>query len=62
MKMKRYKLLKDLPMFKAGDEFHINQNGNLVHDDDGLVAYIRSVLKKYPSILTNWFEKIPTTG
>ena len=28
--MKRYKLLKDLPTFKAGDEFFISQSGNLI--------------------------------
>lgn len=28
--MKRYKLLKDLPTFKAGDEFFISESGNLI--------------------------------
>lgn len=28
--MKRYKLLKDLPTFKVGDEFFINGKGNLI--------------------------------
>lgn len=28
--MKRYKLLTDLPTFKAGDEFFISENGNLI--------------------------------
>lgn len=28
--MKRYKLLKDLPTFKAGEEFFINKSGNLI--------------------------------
>lgn len=28
--MKRYKLLKDLPTFKAGDEFFISEQGNLI--------------------------------
>jgi len=28
--MKRYKLLKDLPTFKAGDEFFISEKGNLI--------------------------------
>ena len=27
---KRYKLLKDLPTFKAGDEFFISKDGNLI--------------------------------
>mgnify|MGYP001691149011 CR=1 FL=1 len=28
--MKRYKLLKDLPTFKAGDLFYISQYGDLI--------------------------------
>ena len=28
--MKQYKLLKDLPTFKAGDEFFISEKGNLI--------------------------------
>ena len=28
--MKRYKLLKDLPTFKAGEEFFISKSGNLI--------------------------------
>ena len=28
--MKRYRLLKDLPTFKAGDEFFISEKGNLI--------------------------------
>ena len=28
--MKRYKLLKELPTFKAGDEFFISESGNLI--------------------------------
>ena len=28
--MKRYKLLKDLPTFKAGEEFFISESGNLI--------------------------------
>lgn len=29
--MKRYKLKKDLPTFKAGDEFYLDSNNNLYH-------------------------------
>lgn len=41
--MKRYKLLKDLPTFKAGDLFYISQYGDLIHDggDFGVTAYAR---------------------
>lgn len=61
--MKRYKLLKDLPTFKAGDLFYISEYGALVHnggDPDGynVMAYAQSTLKKFPEILTEWFEEI----
>lgn len=58
--MKRYKLKKDLPTFKAGGTFHINDKGNLVPDNEfskGIVAYSKSTLDKFPSILTDWFEE-----
>ena len=62
--MKRYKLLKDLPTFKAGDLFYISEYGALVHnggDPDGynVMAYTQSTLEKFPNILTEWFEEIP---
>lgn len=57
--MKHYKLLKDLPTFKAGEKFHINQNGSLVADKSGVVAYARSTLDKFPNILEDWLEEIP---
>lgn len=58
--MKRYKLLKDLPMFKAGDLFYISEYGALIHDggDVGVTAYARQTLEKFPDILTEWFEEI----
>lgn len=58
--MKRYKLLKDLPTFKAGDLFYISEHGALVHDggDVGVTAYARRTLDKFPEILTEWFEEI----
>ena len=57
----RYRLLKDLPTFKAGGIFHLNAKGNLVSDNEfskGIVAYARSTLAKFPSILADWFEEI----
>lgn len=61
--MKRYKLKKDLPTFKAGEEFYISQNGNLVKRGeyifDCIVAYAAQTLEKFPNILTDWFEEIP---
>ena len=58
--MKRYKLLKDLPTFKAGDLFYISEYGALVYDDgDGdVMAYARQTLDMFPNILTEWFEEI----
>lgn len=58
--MKQYKLKKDLPTFKAGGIFHINAKGNLVSDNElskGIVAYSKSTLDKFPSILTDWYEE-----
>lgn len=58
--MKRYKLLKDLPTFKAGDLFYISEYGALVYDDGdgGVMAYAKQTLEKFPTILTDWFEKV----
>lgn len=57
--MKRYKLKKDLPTFKAGDEFHISKGNNLVHTKTCVVAYMSRTLKAFPNILKDWFEEIP---
>ena len=61
--MKQYKLLKDLPTFKAGDLFYISEYGALVYDDGGfgVMAYAQSTLEKFPNILTEWFEEIEPT-
>ena len=58
--MLRYRLLKDLPTFKAGDMFYISQHGILIYDDGGfgVMVYSQSTLKKFPNILTDWFEEI----
>lgn len=64
--MKHYKLLKDLPTFKVGDEFELTKQGHLVfvrgaqEAEEGqiLVAYASSTLEKFPNILTDWFEEI----
>ena len=61
--MKRYRLLKDLPTFKAGDLFYISEYGALVHnggDPDGynVMAYAQSTLEMFPNSLTEWFEEI----
>lgn len=55
--MKHYKLKKDLPTFKAGEEFYLNENGNLISvENEPLVVYSRQTLEKFPNILKDWFE------
>lgn len=56
----RFRLKKDLPTFKAGQEFHLSPKGNLILDDGkgGICAYIKNTLKKFPNILEDWFEPI----
>lgn len=57
--MKYYKLLKDLPTFKAGGLFYINPDqGCLVQKDTLILAYAKRTLEKFPNILTDWFEEI----
>lgn len=66
--MKRYKLLKDLPTFKAEQLAYVSSLGNLMAGtpeepeitDTGLelMMYHRDTLKKFPNILTEWFEEI----
>ncbi len=64
---KEYKLLKDLPTFKAGDIFTLTENGDLrlkqtvdERNEGRLIfAYSAQTLKKFPEILKEWFEEIP---
>lgn len=66
--MKRYRLLKDLPTFKAGQLAYISKAGNLIAGnpdkpeitDAGteLMMYHEITLEKFPEILTEWFEEI----
>lgn len=66
--MKRYRLLKDLPTFKAGQLAYISKTGNLIAGtpenqettETGLIImiYHETTLKKFPNILTEWFEEI----
>lgn len=72
--MKRYRLLKDLPTFKAGQLAYISKTGNLIAGtpenqkttETGFIImiYHETTLKKFPEILTEWFEEIkePTDG
>ena len=66
--MKRYKLLKDLPTFKAGQLAYVSERGNLIAGtpnspettDAGtqLMIYHKTTIDKFPEILTEWFEEI----
>lgn len=66
--MKQYKLLKDLPTFRAGQLAYISKTGNLIAGtpenqkttETGLIImiYHETTLKKFPNILTEWFEEI----
>ena len=58
--MKYYKLKKDLPTFKAGDEFYLDNDGNLRLKENGnIMAYHHSTLENFPNVLEDWFEEIP---
>lgn len=57
--MERYKLKKDLPTFKAGDEFYLDSNNDLRLKWSDIMAYNHRTLEKFPNILTDWFEEIP---
>ena len=56
--MKRYKLKRDLPTFKAGEVFYLSDTGNLLRESDNVPAYSWSTIDKFPNILTDWFEEI----
>lgn len=66
--MKQYRLLKDLPTFRVGQLAYISKTGNLIAGtpenqkttETGLIImiYHETTLKKFPNILTEWFEEI----
>ena len=56
--MKRYKLKRELPTFKAGEIFYLSDAGNLIRESDNVPAYSWSTIDKFPNILTDWFEEI----
>ena len=58
-RMKRYKLLKDIPAFEAGTECYIEEAGNMVPCRGISYTIVhKDQLEKSPSILTDWFEEI----
>ena len=57
--MKRYKLKKDAPAFKAGTECYIEETGHMVPCRGISYTIVhKDQLKKNPNILTDWFEEI----
>lgn len=57
--MKRYKLKKDTPAFKAGTECYIEEAGNMVPCRG--ISYVivhEDQLENNPDILDEWFEEI----
>lgn len=57
--MTKYRLKKDLPTFKAGEEFILDRNGDLYCLAENIMAYYHETLEKFPNILAEWFEEIP---
>ncbi len=60
--MKKYRLKKDLPTFKAGEVFTIGSDRGLWKDKGEqvpILVYSRQTLARFPDILTDWFEEIP---
>ena len=56
--MKRYKLKRDIPAFKAGEVFYLSDAGNLFRESDNMPVYGWTIIDKNPNILTDWFEEI----
>ena len=51
-----------MPTFKAGDEFFLGVDNDLIWDNPhglNVTAYSHLTLKKFPNILIDWFEEIP---
>lgn len=57
--MKRYKLKKDTPAFKAGTECYIEEAGHMVPCRGISYTIVhKDQLEKDPNILDDWFEEI----
>ena len=57
--MKRYKLKKDAPAFKAGTECYIEEAGHMVPCRGISYTIVhKDQLEQNPNILTDWFEEI----
>lgn len=57
--MKRYKLKRDIPAFKAGTECCIEEAGHMVPCRGISYTIVhKAQLEKNPNILTDWFEEV----
>lgn len=57
--MKRYKLKRDIPAFKAGTECYVEEAGHMVPCRGISYTIVhKDQLEKNPNILTDWFEEI----
>ena len=57
--MKRYKLKRDIPAFKAGTECYIEEAGHMVPCRGISYTIVhKDQLEKNPNILTDWFEEV----
>lgn len=57
--MKRYKLKKDTPAFKAGTECYIEEAGHMVPCRGISYTIVhKAQLEKNPNILADWFEEV----
>lgn len=57
--MKYYRLTKDLPTFKKGELFYMDDCGSLYRVKDDLMAYYHKTVSKFPNMLEDWFEEVP---
>lgn len=58
--MKYYQLEKDLPTFKKGELFYVNEYGQLIScEHEGVMAYHGTTIAKFPNILEDWFREVP---
>lgn len=53
-----YKLKIDLPTFKAGDLFYLDQDGSLRHKETDIIAYHYGTLAKFPDALERFWEPV----
>lgn len=60
--MTKYKLAYPLPTFEKGEIFILDDDGTLRRESDGVPAYLRYTIERFPDILTKWFIPITRDG